>query len=170
MSVPGNQFDKILSSSFYFMFVEPVPVLSFFHTHHHTCYILVINMIFCHACQLNLTPVKLCTCSAGVVIGAPQPAVATPVALTVAQTPQQYQQQQHAHQQAAQENEQFALAWLRATFEPATGCHIEQAELYKQYLTACAKIGRRGVIAPLHFPRCVRYILCSSLFCTCIRS
>lgn len=95
------------------------------------------------------------------VIGAPQPAVATPVTMAVAQTPQQYQQQQHAHQQAAQENEQFALAWLRATFEPATGCRIEQAELYKQYLTACSKIGRRGVIAPLHFPRCVRYVLCS---------
>ncbi|XP_021925466.1 AT-rich interactive domain-containing protein 2 isoform X9 [Zootermopsis nevadensis] len=93
-----------------------------------------------------------------VVIGAPQPAVATPVSLTTAQTPQQYQQQQHAHQQAAQENEQFALAWLRATFEPATGCRIEQAELYKQYLNACAKIGRRGVIAPLHFPRCVRSV------------
>lgn len=101
----------------------------------------------------------MCSWLAGVVIGAPQPAVATPVSLTMAQTPQQYQQQQHAHQQAAQENEQFALAWLRATFEPATGCRIEQAELYKQYLTACAKIGRRGVIAPLHFPRCVRYIL-----------
>ncbi|PSN46078.1 hypothetical protein C0J52_02288 [Blattella germanica] len=95
---------------------------------------------------------------AGMVIGAPQPAVATPVTLTMSQTPQQYQQQQHAHQQAAQENEQFALAWLRATYEPATGCRIEQGELYKQYLTACAKIGRRGVIAPLHFPRCVRSV------------
>ncbi|XP_069680497.1 AT-rich interactive domain-containing protein 2 isoform X8 [Periplaneta americana] len=94
----------------------------------------------------------------GMVIGAPQPAVATPVAMTMGQTPQQYQQQQHAHQQAAQENEQFALAWLRATYEPASGCRIEQAELYKQYLTACAKIGRRGVIAPLHFPRCVRSV------------
>lgn len=92
------------------------------------------------------------------VIGAPQPAVATPVTLTMAQSPQQYQQQQHAHQQAAQENEQFALAWLRATYEPASGCRIEQGELYKQYLTACAKIGRRGVIAPLHFPRCVRSV------------
>lgn len=117
-------------------------------------------MIFLCACQLMLIAVTLCAYSAGVVIGAPQPAVATPVTLTMAQTPQQYQQQQHAHQQAAQENEQFALAWLRATFEPATGCRIEQAELYKQYLTACAKIGRRGVIAPLHFPRCVRYVLC----------
>lgn len=64
--------------------------------------------------------------------------------------------QQHAHQQAIQENEQFALAYLRATYEPCTSGRIEQQELYKQYLNACAKIGRRGVIAPLHFPRCVR--------------
>lgn len=67
-------------------------------------------------------------------------------------------QQQHAHQQIIQENEQFALSWLRATFEPAQGIRIEQEELYKKYLGCCTKIGRRGVIAPLHFPRCVRYI------------
>lgn len=65
-------------------------------------------------------------------------------------------QQQHAHQQIIQENEQFALSWLRATFEPALGVRIEQEELYKKYLGCCTKIGRRGVIAPLHFPRCVR--------------
>lgn len=64
--------------------------------------------------------------------------------------------QQHAHQQAIHENEQFALTYLRATYEPCTSGRIEQQELYKQYLNACGKIGRRGVIAPLHFPRCVR--------------
>lgn len=64
--------------------------------------------------------------------------------------------QQHAHQQIIQENEQFALSWLRATFEPTPGVRIEQEELYKKYLGCCTKIGRRGVIAPLHFPRCVR--------------
>lgn len=113
---------------------------------------------------------------AGLLVGVPQPAaaVATPVLVTSQQIqlqqqmhPQQtsvqqqqqqtQQQQQHASQQAAQENEQFALAWLRNTYEPApSGNRIEQAELYKQYLTACARVGRRGVIAPLHFPRCVR--------------
>ncbi|KAK0096264.1 hypothetical protein PV326_005915, partial [Microctonus aethiopoides] len=67
-------------------------------------------------------------------------------------------QQQHAHQQIIQENEQFALGWLRATFEPTTGVKIEQEELYKKYLSYCTKIGRRGVIAPLHFPRCVRSV------------
>lgn len=69
---------------------------------------------------------------------------------------QQLVQQQHAHQQTIQENEQFALAWLRATYEPQAGNKIEQQELYKHYLNYCGKIGRRGVIAPLHFPRCVR--------------
>ncbi|GLG96122.1 Uncharacterized protein GBIM_02941 [Gryllus bimaculatus] len=100
--------------------------------------------------QRQLTPQRI-------MIGPPQPAVATPV--TPVQTTQTYQQQQqHAASQAQHENEQFALAWLRATFEPAAGCRIEQAEMYKQYLTACSKVGRRGVIAPLHFPRCVRSV------------
>ncbi|XP_073998819.1 brahma associated protein 170kD isoform X2 [Rhodnius prolixus] len=63
-----------------------------------------------------------------------------------------------ATQQVAQENEQFALAWLRSTFEPQNGGSMEQAELYKQYINYCASIGRRGVIAPLHFPRCVRSV------------
>ncbi|XP_014475984.1 PREDICTED: AT-rich interactive domain-containing protein 2 isoform X3 [Dinoponera quadriceps] len=67
-------------------------------------------------------------------------------------------QQQNAHQQIIQENEQFALGWVRATFELAPGVRIEQEELYKKYLGCCTKIGRRGVIAPLHFPRCVRSV------------
>jgi AT-rich interactive domain-containing protein 2 len=75
---------------------------------------------------------------------------------TLVQTPQQLQQQQHQQQQQLQENEQFALAWLRTTYEPASGLSVEQTELYRQYLASCAKIGRRGVIASLHFPRCVR--------------
>lgn len=58
------------------------------------------------------------------------------------------------------ENEQFALAWLRATFEPtnlSTG-RIEQQDLYKMYLTACSKIGRAGVVSQYHFPRCVQNV------------
>lgn len=57
-----------------------------------------------------------------------------------------------------QENEQFALNWIRATLEvcPTPGRGIDQAELYKLYMTACTRAGRRGVIAPLHFPRCVK--------------
>ncbi|XP_018367646.1 PREDICTED: AT-rich interactive domain-containing protein 2 isoform X5 [Trachymyrmex cornetzi] len=67
-------------------------------------------------------------------------------------------QQQNAHQQIIQENEQFALGWVKATFELIPGVRIEQEELYKKYLGCCTKIGRRGVIAPLHFPRCVRSV------------
>ncbi|XP_011175645.1 AT-rich interactive domain-containing protein 2 isoform X3 [Solenopsis invicta] len=67
-------------------------------------------------------------------------------------------QQQNAHQQIIQENEQFALSWVKTTFELVPGARIEQEELYKKYLGCCTKIGRRGVIAPLHFPRCVRSI------------
>lgn len=60
-----------------------------------------------------------------------------------------------------QENEQFALNWIRASLEvcPTPGRGIDQAELYKLYMTACARAGRRGVIAPLHFPRCVKYLI-----------
>ncbi|XP_033217810.1 AT-rich interactive domain-containing protein 2 isoform X2 [Belonocnema kinseyi] len=67
-------------------------------------------------------------------------------------------QQQHAHQQIIQENEQFALGWLKTSFELAPGTRIEQEEFYKKYLGCCTKSGRRGVIAPLHFPRCVRSV------------
>ncbi|XP_066590877.1 AT-rich interactive domain-containing protein 2 isoform X3 [Prorops nasuta] len=72
-------------------------------------------------------------------------------------------QQQHAHQQIIQENEQFALTWLKATFELAPGSRLEQEEVYKKYLGCCTKICRRGVIAPLHFPRCVRTVFGGSV-------
>nr|XP_018917208.1 PREDICTED: AT-rich interactive domain-containing protein 2 isoform X2 [Bemisia tabaci] len=63
-------------------------------------------------------------------------------------------------QLVAQENEQFAIQWLRNHFEPSTvpGRGIEQGELYKQYITACARVGRKGVIAPGHFPQCVKTV------------
>lgn len=68
----------------------------------------------------------------------------------------------HAQQQLIQENEQFAYAWLRATVEPAptniAQNHIEQQELYKLYMQASQKIGRRGILSPIHFPRCVRTV------------
>lgn len=64
-----------------------------------------------------------------------------------------------------QENEQFALAWLRATFEPVSvlASRIEQQDLYKMYVTACSKIGRTGVVAQCHFPRCVRNVFGGSV-------
>ncbi|XP_077285340.1 brahma associated protein 170kD isoform X3 [Arctopsyche grandis] len=88
------------------------------------------------------------------------------IQLTVnAQSPPQLQannisvQQQHAHQQVIQENEQFALQWLRSTWEPCTpNIRLDANELYKQYLACCSKVGRKGVISPLHFPRCVRSV------------
>lgn len=71
----------------------------------------------------------------------------------------------HAAQQAIQENEQYALAWLRATFEPvaALSSRVEQQDLYKMYINASSKIGRRGVVSPLHFPRCVRSVFGGSV-------
>lgn len=65
-----------------------------------------------------------------------------------------------SQQQVVQENEQFALAWLRATFEPvmALTSRIEQNDLYKMYNTASSKIGRQSVVSLAHFPRCVRMV------------
>lgn len=100
---------------------------------------------------VQITPQRLLSIS-------PSPTSVTTTVTSQAQnmTPQQLIQQQHAHQQAIHENEQFALAWLRATYEPCVNGKIDHQELYKQYLNSCSKIGRRGVISPLHFPRCVR--------------
>ncbi|XP_050307995.1 AT-rich interactive domain-containing protein 2 isoform X5 [Anthonomus grandis grandis] len=97
------------------------------------------------------------------VVATPTVTTTTPVvsasSVIPSMSPQMLIQQQHAHQQAIQENEQFALAWLRATYEPCTGSNkIDHQELYKHYISSCSKIGRRGVISPLHFPRCVRSV------------
>ncbi|XP_064215038.1 AT-rich interactive domain-containing protein 2 isoform X4 [Tribolium castaneum] len=102
---------------------------------------------------VQITPQRLLTIT-------PSSSTVTTTATTPAQTmtPQQLIQQQHAHQQAIHENEQFALAWLRATYEPCVNGKVDHQELYKQYLNSCSKIGRRGVISPLHFPRCVRSV------------
>jgi hypothetical protein len=71
----------------------------------------------------------------------------------------------HAQQQLVQENEQFASAWLRATLEPTQplGSKVEQQEIYKLYITASSKIGRRGVCSPMHFPRIVRTVFGGSV-------
>lgn len=67
--------------------------------------------------------------------------------------------------QVQQDNEQFALAWLRATFEPVPtmATRIEQQDMYKMYLTASSKVGRVGLSSPSHFPRCVRSVFGASV-------
>lgn len=72
-----------------------------------------------------------------------------------------------------QENEQFALAWLRAAYEPTSvvagggaggagaggaGGGVEAGDVYRQYLSCCTKLARKGLIAPAHFPRLVRSV------------
>lgn len=75
-------------------------------------------------------------------------------------TPTTQMNLKQSQQQVVQENEQFALAWLRATFEPvmALTSRIEQSDLYKMYNTASSKIGRLSVVSLAHFPRCVRMV------------
>lgn len=58
------------------------------------------------------------------------------------------------------EDEQYALAWLGATFErvTTTDSHVEQQELYRMYLAHCQKFGKHSVVNHLQFPRLVRLI------------
>ncbi|GBP71851.1 hypothetical protein EVAR_58907_1 [Eumeta japonica] len=93
----------------------------------------------------------------------PQPPVSSPAPpqRPASPAPLTTIQQQHLQQQQAQENEQFALAWLRTTYEPLptsnnSGCPA--ADVYRNYLTCCTKLNRKGVIAPAHFPRLVRTV------------
>ena len=64
-----------------------------------------------------------------------------------------------------QENEQFALAWLRNNFElsPSLMVKIEETDLYRMYVNACTKVGRKGALTQLHFPRVVRSVFGGSV-------
>jgi AT-rich interactive domain-containing protein 2 len=68
-------------------------------------------------------------------------------------------------QQQYQENEQFAIAWIKNNFElsPSLMVKIEEHDMYRMYLNACTKIGRKGVISQVHFPRVVRSIFGGSV-------
>ena len=81
----------------------------------------------------------------GVVVHSP---TASPAAITA----------KHIQQQQAQESEQFAYAWLRASFEAAPAVRMDQQELYKLYLATNGKLGRKVVLPQTHFPRCVRAV------------
>ncbi|CAG4987255.1 unnamed protein product [Parnassius apollo] len=92
----------------------------------------------------------------------PAPPVAQPTTqVTPQMTPVSSIQQSHMQQRTVQENEHFAQAWLRSTYEPLPSndnSACDAAEVYRQYLAFCTKMGRKGVIAPAHFPRLVRTI------------
>lgn len=82
---------------------------------------------------------------------------------TVYQSPTKFASPQtdvKTQQQQIQENEQFAIAWIKNNFElsPSLMVKIEEHDMYRMYLNACTKIGRKGVISQLHFPRVVRSI------------
>lgn len=87
--------------------------------------------------------------------------------ITPVKSAAQVQQQSQAallnkqtQQQILQENDQFAQAWIRATceFSPNKTDRVEQQELYKLYVQASSKIGRRGIVTPIYFPKCVRAV------------
>jgi len=64
------------------------------------------------------------------------------------------------------EDEQYALAWLGATYERAgngNDLRVEQAELYRIYLSHCQKVGKLSVVNHMQFPRLVRLIFNQSV-------
>ncbi|KAM7361265.1 brahma associated protein 170kD isoform 2-T2 [Cochliomyia hominivorax] len=80
--------------------------------------------------------------------------------------PQQVGQQQlQMPQNFTHDDEQYALAWLGATFERTTSVesHIETQELYRMYLSHCQKSGKHSVVNHLHFPKLVRLIFTASV-------
>ncbi|CRK95629.1 CLUMA_CG009087, isoform A [Clunio marinus] len=68
-------------------------------------------------------------------------------------------------QQLVQENEQFALAWIRNNFELSSRLmvKIEEQDMYRMYVNACTKVGRKGALTQIHFPRCVRSVFGGSV-------
>ncbi|XP_017081578.2 AT-rich interactive domain-containing protein 2 [Drosophila eugracilis] len=70
-----------------------------------------------------------------------------------------------ATQSFTHEDEQYALAWLGATYERAIGSdlRVEQAELYRIYLSHCQKAGKLSVVNHMQFPRLVRLIFNQSV-------
>lgn len=59
-----------------------------------------------------------------------------------------------------QENEQFALAWLRASYEPLPANNnsgVEASDVYRQYVACCTKMSRKGMLSSAHIPRLIRY-------------
>ncbi|KAJ0172707.1 hypothetical protein K1T71_011846 [Dendrolimus kikuchii] len=70
-------------------------------------------------------------------------------------------QQSHLQQRTVQENEHLAKAWLHSAYEtlpPNDNSTCDAAEVYRQYLACCTMLGKKGVIAPNHFPRLVRTV------------
>ncbi|KAF9818201.1 hypothetical protein SFRURICE_003942 [Spodoptera frugiperda] len=74
---------------------------------------------------------------------------------------QSHLQQRTVQVSEAKENEHFAQAWLRSAYEvlPAgDNSAVEAGDVYRHYLATCTKLGRKGLIAPAHFPRLVRTV------------
>ncbi|XP_063366127.1 AT-rich interactive domain-containing protein 2 [Cydia amplana] len=70
-------------------------------------------------------------------------------------------QHSHMQQRTVQENEHFAQAWLRNTYETlpvGDNSTCDAPELYRQYLACCAKLNRKGLIAPANLSRLVRTV------------
>ncbi|XP_073843149.1 brahma associated protein 170kD isoform X2 [Musca autumnalis] len=104
-------------------------------------------------------------------------AVPAPVEKIHFQQQQQVQQPQTSHphittpnsqmspQNFTHDDEQYALAWLGATFERVSSneCHIEQQELYRMYLSHCQKSGKHSVVNHMQFPKLVKLLFTAAV-------
>ncbi|XP_073954613.1 brahma associated protein 170kD isoform X4 [Choristoneura fumiferana] len=70
-------------------------------------------------------------------------------------------QHSHMQQRTVQENEHFAQAWLRSSYEAlpvGDNSACDAHELHRHYMACCSKLGRKGVIAPANLSRLVRTV------------
>ncbi|XP_037944978.1 AT-rich interactive domain-containing protein 2-like [Teleopsis dalmanni] len=79
--------------------------------------------------------------------------------------PDTQQVQPQIIQNFTQDDEQYALAWLSATFERAgtNDSRVEQQELYRMYVSHCQKAGKNSVVGHVQFPRLVRLIFTNTV-------
>jgi len=60
-----------------------------------------------------------------------------------------------AEEVAARESDQFACAFLRASYMTCNGARTTHNDMYNNYLAACVRAGRKGMPSHL-FPKCVK--------------
>ncbi|XP_010890936.2 AT-rich interactive domain-containing protein 2 isoform X1 [Esox lucius] len=56
------------------------------------------------------------------------------------------------------DGEKFTVQWLNAHFETSAEGSVSRSEMYSEYLAACSKMGRAGVLASQGFLKCLRTI------------
>ncbi|XP_043917932.1 AT-rich interactive domain-containing protein 2 [Protopterus annectens] len=56
------------------------------------------------------------------------------------------------------DSEKFACQWLNAYFEVNSDFSVSRAEMYSEYLSACSKVARGGILTSTGFYKCLRSV------------